>query len=239
MSDSPFAMLLALQDLDTQLDQLRHREAHHPLQAELDALSSEQASHERVIAEVEAERAVLERDRKRLEDEVTLTEDRRKDSEARLYDGTVTATKDLLALQDEIAALGERQRGLEDDELLVMEALEPIEQRLAELDVVTQAMAERQAALSASLEEALGEIRAEQAALVADRAGAAEPVSAELLAEYERLRFDLGGVAVAALVGSMCNGCHLALSAVAADRLKSEPADAVLHCPECGRILVR
>ena len=60
-----------------------------------------------------------------------------------------------------------------------------------------------------------------------------------LLDEYERVRVACGGVGVARLNSKTCEGCHLQLSAVAFDRIRKEPADATVHCPECRRILVR
>ena len=65
-----------------------------------------------------------------------------------------------------------------------------------------------------------------------------EGLDGELLAEYERLRRELGGVAVARLAGTSCGGCHLSLSAVEVDRIRKTPAGAMVHCEECGRILV-
>ncbi|MDZ7733961.1 MAG: C4-type zinc ribbon domain-containing protein [Acidimicrobiia bacterium] len=66
-----------------------------------------------------------------------------------------------------------------------------------------------------------------------------EGVSPAHLEEYEKLRRQLGGIGVAPLEGGTCGGCNLTLSAVERDRIKSEPPDAVIHCEECGRLLVR
>jgi predicted nucleic acid-binding Zn-ribbon protein len=64
-------------------------------------------------------------------------------------------------------------------------------------------------------------------------------VPAELLAEYERLRKALGGIGVARLNGNRCEGCHLTLSAMDVDRIRHEPDDVLIHCEECGRLLLR
>ena len=45
--------------------------------------------------------------------------------------------------------------------------------------------------------------------------------------------------AAAKLEAGSCRGCHLQLSAVELDRIRKLPADAIVHCVECGRILVR
>jgi uncharacterized protein len=102
------------------------------------------------------------------------------------------------------------------------------------------------AALGAQLEEARAELTAATAEieveidrLAAQREAAVAPMPAGLLARYEGLRAELGGVAVVRLHGSSCEGCHLTLSAMTIDQLRKLPPDEVAHCEDCGRILVR
>jgi predicted nucleic acid-binding Zn-ribbon protein len=71
------------------------------------------------------------------------------------------------------------------------------------------------------------------------RALAAADVPAELGALYEQLRARLGGVAAAPLVNGRCGGCHLALPATEVARLRKEPAETLVRCEQCERILVR
>lgn len=66
-----------------------------------------------------------------------------------------------------------------------------------------------------------------------------ESVPETLAAEYEKIRSTSGGVAVAQLVGGQCGGCHIRLAAMELDRVKHLPPDALVHCEECGRLLVR
>ena len=62
--------------------------------------------------------------------------------------------------------------------------------------------------------------------------------SISLLATYDRKRAAFG-VAVAALVGRQCQGCHLELSAAEIDTVKDEAAaTGVTDCPDCGRLLI-
>jgi predicted nucleic acid-binding Zn-ribbon protein len=145
----------------------------------------------------------------------------------------------LLALQEEIAALGRRQRSLEDKQLELMEEAEPVEAELEsfagerdELDAVA-------VNLTADLAEEEAEIDAALAVLTSKRFDAAIPVAPPLLEEYEKLRVRHDGIAVARLVGGRCGGCHLMLSAVEVDRIKRLGPDEIAHCEECGRLLVR
>ncbi|MBS1848083.1 MAG: hypothetical protein JST73_07375 [Actinobacteria bacterium] len=90
-----------------------------------------------------------------------------------------------------------------------------------------------------ALTAAAAEIDVEVDAISADRAGAIVGVPEELMAEYERLRLSNDGVAVARLVGSRCEGCHLNLPAVEMDRIRHLDASVPVYCEECGRLLVR
>ncbi|HEV8116680.1 MAG TPA: C4-type zinc ribbon domain-containing protein, partial [Acidimicrobiales bacterium] len=67
----------------------------------------------------------------------------------------------------------------------------------------------------------------------------ASAVPAELLARYDQLRAHLGGTGAARLEYGKCGGCHLALSPRDLDDARRAPAEEVLTCDACGRILVR
>ena len=60
----------------------------------------------------------------------------------------------------------------------------------------------------------------------------------ELLAEYERLRARLGGIGAARLEHGTCMGCRMKLPATELDRIKHQSPDELVHCDQCGRILV-
>ena len=86
---------------------------------------------------------------------------------------------------------------------------------------------------------ALAEI-AEQAGKAADRRGSvASQEPADLLALYERMREQHGGVGAAALRRGRCEGCHLSLNTVDLNNIRAADPDEVLRCEECRRILVR
>jgi predicted nucleic acid-binding Zn-ribbon protein len=62
---------------------------------------------------------------------------------------------------------------------------------------------------------------------------------ADLVALYERIRDDSGGLGAALLRSGRCGGCRLELSATERARIKAAPKDEVLRCDECRRIMVR
>jgi hypothetical protein len=231
--------LLAVQAIDTTLDQLRHRRANLPERTELKdveakrkALAEELAAAVSVRDEVAGRQANLEKD-------IAASEARIVEIDKRMYSGEVTASRDLEAMTKEIAQIRSRVSTLEDHALEAMDEREPLDAAVAELearDAGYVELAERlRAAISAAEVEIDGEIAREEAA----RTSAATPVPPDLLAEYERLRSRLGGIGAARLEHGTCMGCRMKLPATELDRIKHQPPDALVHCDQCGRILVQ
>jgi hypothetical protein len=231
--------LLDLQDRDVHIDQLRHRRANLPERAALTA-------NEKAVVALDAERigvaerlGELERSQKRLEDDIASIAEKQSSENLKLYSGSITAPKELQALQDEIANLGTRQRQLEDQELDLMEQAEPVQAEIDSIDERRAALDAEIATLRTSVADAESAVEAELAAELAERDSIAGGIPAEMLATYEKLRARLGGVAVARLEGSQCLGCHLSLPATEVDAVRHAAPDAVVIHEECGRILVR
>jgi predicted nucleic acid-binding Zn-ribbon protein len=239
MTPAALDALLEVQALDTIADQLRHRRDHLPERAELADRNAKLSELEAGAGEVQSERDTIAASEKRLEDEIALVAEKAKGADQKLYSGTVNVPRELTALQDEIASLQRRKGQLEDQELELMEQAEPLDATLAEMATARSTLDAEAVILSAAIAESEAAIDEELADVVANRSRAVDGVPAELLREYEALRGALGGIGVARLSGNRCEGCHLALSAVDVDRIRHEPDDALVHCTECGRLLVR
>lgn len=231
--------LLALQEHDTTIDQLTHKRRTLPERGELEATMAELAKLEKRAGEVEASRHELGRAQQRLEDEITLVSDRATQHDKTLYSGTISNPRELQAMQDEIGSLKRRISQLEDQELEVMEQIEPLDADLARLAEERSRMDGKGTDLRARIAEAEVEIDGQLETVRAERDDLVTQVEPELLEEYDQLRTHAGGIAIARLVGSSCGGCHLGLSAMEIDRIKRLPAEALVHCEECGRLLAR
>jgi predicted nucleic acid-binding Zn-ribbon protein len=231
--------LLVVQEHDTAADQLEHRKLALPERAELEQVMADLASLEGRVAEVEEQRHELGRSQQRLEDEIASLNDKAAQHDKALYSGTVSNPRELQAMQDEIAALRRRVSQLEDQELELMEQIEPLDADLAKLEAERAALDGRAAALRGAIAEGEVAIDGELATVRAERDAAASSIAADLMAQYDQMRPKLGGIAIARLVGGHCQGCHLALSAVEVDRIRKLPPEEPATCEECGRLLAR
>jgi len=231
--------LLVLQEHDTTAEQLRHRLLTLPQRDQLVAHRQELASVEEQTVAVQGQRDEVARTQKRLEDEVASVEAKVVDVNAKLYGGSVTSPRELQALQDDEAALKRHQTNVEDKVIEQMELAVPLDEELEQVKARTAELEALIADTEAALTVAEAECRAELDVVLAERDGIAAGLDPAQIEKYEQLRHDLGGIGVARLVGTNCGGCHLTLSAVELDRIRHAPADDMVFCGECGRLLVR
>jgi predicted nucleic acid-binding Zn-ribbon protein len=234
----PYDTLLRVQQLDTELDQLRHRIEALPERAALADVRSRLAALAVTTAEVQTLVDDLSGRQAALEEQIAATARRRHELEERMRTGGVTAARDLQAMDHEVGQLAGRQRQLEDEELLLVEEEEPLDAALAEQEVTSVGLQAEAVRLDAAVATAEVELRAAIGTAEVARAAAASDLPDDLAERYERLRAHLGGVGAARLVGDRCDGCHLTLPSVEVERIHQLPADTFATCPQCDRILV-
>ncbi|KQV69443.1 hypothetical protein ASC64_06225 [Nocardioides sp. Root122] len=230
--------LLDVAELDSRAAQLRHQRAHLPELAEIAALEAERTE---ITDQVRDARIVVDDltvEQAKADREVEQVKARRERDRTRMDSGQITQPKDLERMQHELVSLERRITTLEDAELEVMEALEQAQQVLdalairaddvdAKLGELVTARDEKRVGIDASLDE-----------VTAARGPAIEGMPEDLMALYERLR-EQKGIGAALLRARQCGGCNMTLDASELARIKAAPADEVIRCEECQRILVR
>jgi predicted nucleic acid-binding Zn-ribbon protein len=199
-------------------------------QARTDALGSR-------LVVVRTEIGDLDREARKLDDEIEQVRGRAARDAARMAGGGVPA-KELEGLEHEIVSLARRQSTLEDQALELMEQREAaaavqagVEADLTEVTGTAEAAAQRRDDSFADIDDELARLDTQRTAIVAD-------LPAELMAVYERIR-GTGKVAAGELRGETCSACRMHVDRVALAELRSAPPDSVQRCPECGAILVR
>jgi predicted nucleic acid-binding Zn-ribbon protein len=90
--------------------------------------------------------------------------------------------------------------------------------------------------VAADAETELGAVADEIGRGSQERTALVEAIAPVLVELYDDLRPQKKGVAAAALVDGVCQGCHETLSAVELDHVKH--AEGVPRCEHCRRILV-
>ncbi|GAA3940887.1 zinc ribbon domain-containing protein [Actinoplanes auranticolor] len=228
--------LLDLQAVDIALSQLAHRRKSLPELAEITTISRELSAleDERVRAQVAVDD--LDRDIARFEKDIEQVRTRKDRDHARLDAGG--ALREIEGLQHELATLNRRQSELEDAELELMEQRESAEQTLNDVKKKLAEASERRAAAEARRDEAYAEITKEQEFKTQARGPLVADLPADLITLYDKIRAD-SGLGAALVRSGRCGGCRIELYGADLARVKSAPADEVVRCEECRRIMIR
>ncbi len=235
---SELDVLLELQERDSTLERLLHR--HHTL-PERNALHEAEARAAQLDARLiatSADRDRVAREEQQLDDEARSLAGKATEVEARMYSGEVSSPKELQAMQADVEQLRRHQRTIENRELELMEAREPLDATVGDLEQQRAALTTEidgdAAALGAAEAEIIAEMQTERSA----RDELAASIDPALLREYERCRSLAKGAGVARLVGTTCQGCHLSIPAIEAEQIKRSGGQPIAHCDNCGAILV-
>ncbi|WP_240139537.1 zinc ribbon domain-containing protein [Streptomyces sp. MUM 178J] len=231
--------LLDVQALDVRLSQLAHKRKSLPEHAEIESLTKDLNQLRDLLVAAQTEESDCAREQTKAEQDVDQVRQRAVRDQQRLDSGAVSSPKDLESLQHEIVSLAKRQGDLEDVVLEVMERREAAQERVAELT-------ERVSSVQAKADDATGrrdaaqqEIDGEIASVTKEREVVAASVPADLLALYEKLRVQQGGIGAARLYQRRCEGCRLELNITELNEVRAAAPDAVVRCENCRRILVR
>jgi uncharacterized protein len=229
--------LLELQQTDSHIDLLRNRMPKLPevvaaaaaagevktWEQRADVLRKKIAELEATITTAELANAAVGSKRTRLEKQLK----------------TVIAPREAEALMHEIALLNQERSALDDTELAAMDDMSEAEAQLAEHVAAEATIRERAARAEATAAEARGASEADVAASIITRDSLRATFDAAMLAQYDTMRGQHNGIAIAHLNGLQCDGCHLDLSRAEVDDIKRLPEDEMGECPNCGRLLVR
>jgi predicted nucleic acid-binding Zn-ribbon protein len=224
--------LYRLQQVDSQMDRAQARlQTIQKMLADDSVLhlANERADSIRIIYQ-SAERAVKQAEADAQNQRLKIEQ-----IEASLYDGKGHSPKELLDLQNDVAALKRHLITLEDIQLEAMLAAEE------SMSANQTAQTELQAAQSHSIEQNRGlheeqnVLQKELEKLFAERAAVSAPIPPDALGIYDRLRQQRRGLAVAVISENSCSACGAGLSA--AQIQSSRASGQMTVCPSCGRIL--
>jgi len=231
------AALLTLVDLDAKVKVAETRKRKLPEHEQLNSLNAQR----RTLADEATKAATRASDTEtamaRTETDLETARTRLRRDQQRIDDGVVNDARSITSLQDEIAHLTGRVAELEDVQLEQMMAIEDDRKAADDATKAKTDIETHMRALIASRDEAVKAADAEIADLMAQRDALTTGLPTELVALYDKA--SRAGSGAAEFKAGRCAGCGLMVDALARRAAEEAPADEVIRCPECGRILVR
>ncbi|GAB3817633.1 C4-type zinc ribbon domain-containing protein [Tessaracoccus terricola] len=230
--------LLELADLDQELGRVQHAAQALPEHKQINELMAARQEATDALVAVTTEVDDLQVAVRRAEADLVPVKQRLERDSKRVEDGSVTDSKTLRGLIDEVEHIKRRIGTLEDEQLEVMGQLEEAEARQQEIQQRKDGIETRLRELVGTRNEKVGQLQAEAKEIGTSRKAKAAAVAADLLKLYERIR-EQRGLGAARLARGRCSGCQLEITVSDLDSYRKAPANQVLRCVECDRILVR
>ncbi len=226
--------LYRLQQLDSQrIQRLKRIKQIDQIIASDKAVLKAQAVIQRATDALTESDNELENVRKKVE-EKTL---KLKLTQAKLFGGKISATKELQDLQAESEALRRTIKTLEDEQMQLLEGNESRQEAKTNAEASLQQLLNQKASENSlllgereKLKEQLPKINSQREALKAQLDG-------RILEEYETLFKNKGGVAVTEIYDESCKACGVELSPTEIQQAANP--NMILKCKSCGRILYK
>lgn len=231
------ATLLQLAEVDAEIGRIDHQRRTLPEHQQLTEAQERVGQARDAVVRAETRAGDLDRDIARVERDVEGVRSRTEKDQG-LLAGAGIGAKQATELQHELDTLARRQGVLEDEQLEIMEEREAVG---AELDHARAELAEAETAVTdvtGRRDSADGDLETSRAGRERARGELVAALPDELLADYERIRGG-GRVAAGSLREMRCGACRLELDRTFLSQVRGKPADDVVHCEECGAILVR
>ncbi|NYE94572.1 hypothetical protein FHU41_000793 [Psychromicrobium silvestre] len=228
--------LLDLQALDGRIKSLDKQIKTLRADPRLTSLHGEVAAAQSALGQLHTELADTQLDLKRSETDVEQVVTRMERDEARLNAGGLS--KDLMALQADLASLAKRRSDLEDAELEVMERLEDVTARHGRQQAVVEGLQGQLSLVQDEVDAGLAELSVDRSATQERRAELAASFEAGLLGVYEKT-LERRGIGAARLFHGTSEGSGMQLSPGDLADISKSAADDIVFCPDSGCILVR
>jgi len=228
--------LLSLQGVDDEIRRLQHQLEGLAEQQQLDELVGQDAVLKEGDAELEERLEHARREQRQVEGEIDALGQRLDEERTRLYEGSLSSAREIQAAEAEIASTTRRRAEHEDQLLEVMERVEDLEARHAELREVRAALATRIAEASAARDAAAQELIARIAEIQVRRDPIAAALPDDLRTRYEDAARRSGGTGVGVLRQNACTACRITFPMSEINTYLMGPA--LTTCSQCRRLLI-
>ncbi|MEW6429336.1 MAG: C4-type zinc ribbon domain-containing protein [Thermodesulfobacteriota bacterium] len=185
------------------------------------------------IADLETRRAACEEKKRELEGEIENEYARVKDRQGKMMG--VQTNREYQSLLKEIEDGKEANKQREDEVVLLLEEIESIDKKLAELNNVCSAEDGLLSEEIGKVEERNTDLVNQKATIVASRELKTKELNPAVLKRYELLRQKRNGLAIVGVSEGVCLGCNMNIPPQMFNNLRR--AEEILSCPLCNRLM--
>lgn len=222
-----------LQEVDLQLDRVREQlgvaEEERLIEVSIENLDSELQAEEARLKELEAQQRDIQHD-------ADVRRERFKTLEEQLNDGSITNSRSLESLEQEVVNI--RQQIVRDE--IVSQDLsvkaEESQLKCAHLNLELQEIRSRWEVRQVELNDLVERLTAERNEHETQREAISRNLDQAALQQYDTLRQSKRGKAVARVEQGLCQACRILLPTALRQRVRL--GRQIVNCSSCGRLLL-
>jgi uncharacterized protein len=154
--------------------------------------------------------------------------------EKELMSGRIRSPSELLQMSEEVKHMKERFAVEEDAEMKLMEDADAADEAVRDATNQLEQARKQSATEEPEIRSELKTWTTELVEVESERDAVWEQVPATAQAAYSRMRMR---PAVAQVINNQCSACHVTVTSSGMQKLRA--GDELVHCENCGRILVR
>jgi len=235
MLSEQLKVLLAIQEIDTKRLKLARQQKETQRQDEVNRLTQEIKLLQAELDDKRQAQQAAEKEIRRQEQLLAGWDDTLAKGEQRLYDGSVTNTKELEKMQRQLAVDRQKRDRCEEKILEMLVQVETLAQGIKEVQDRVAAKETALVAAQAELETANAQLAREIAQLNVARKKLARQVDRTLLDTYVQFYHQKGGKVISRVKNDACAVCRVSLSTGLLQKVRE--GKELQLCENCGRIL--
>ena len=223
--------LVSLQEIDTELIQLKNRMEEAP--RHLENLQNELKNLEEQKSHIEERVKLLTEQKKKLQNDIEQDSDKIKKSKNKLM--MVSNTKEYHAMMREMDNLEKLNRFREEELNNLLEDLQTQQTKKEELNNEFQSLQDELATTQATLDSELQQIQERIQELEKDREKACADVPVPILSRYNFIKDRLHNPVIVSVRQSVCTGCFISIPPQSF--VEIQKGEQILSCPNCQRLI--
>ncbi len=223
--------LVSLQEIDTELIQLKNRMEEAP--RHLENLQNELKNLEEQKSHIEERVKLLTEQKKKLQSDIEQDADKIKKSKNKLM--MVSNTKEYHAMMREMDNLEKLNRFREEELNNLLEDLQAQQTKKEELNNEFESLQDELATTQATLDSELQQIQERIQELEKDREKACADVPVPILSRYNFIKDRLHNPVIVSVRQSVCTGCFISIPPQSF--VEIQKGEQILSCPNCQRLI--
>ena len=228
---SQMVSLVSLQELDSEIYALKNELANKPL--ELEAIQKAFEVKKQNLAALEQKSLDLRKSRKERELELGSNEESIKKLQGQLY--SLKTNKEFQVMLSQIQGAKADSSVIEEKILVLFEEADKIKKEIEQENLKVKEEEKSSGEEKKKVDLRVREIDQRINVLDAQRKQAIPEVTAQMLAQYERILHSRDGLAIVSVKDNSCGGCHMLVPPQVINLIKM--SERVVTCEVCNRIL--